>query len=208
MKSKFLIPVYAAVAALILPLASWGQAAPDSGKKASDSSDAAGKYEVFLGLGYTSLNQLPQSRYGLMGYTVSGTRDLGKHFGFTLEGSDLTKPYTSATPTNPGNPSVSMILLGPSVHLPLYERFDLLAHVLLGGAHTGGESATPNVSFAGGFGIGMNYRFANHFSVRAYGDDIFSSFAISGTSVPAATLGLSPHRRGNAHASIGVAYHF
>jgi len=97
-----------------------------------------------------------------------------------------------------------MVLAGPEIHAHLYDHASLFVHALLGGAHTGGaQGVTPNVSFAGGLGLGVEYSFTRHFAVRAYGDDIYSSFAIDPQH-----LGYSPHKRGNARASVGVAYRF
>ena len=99
MKSKFSVTIWAAVAAVLLPLASMSQVAKPSGKADSaDTAETPTKYEVFLGYGYTSLNQVPGSRYGLMGVTVSGTRDWGKYFGVTVDAGS----YGHAT--NTGNP--------------------------------------------------------------------------------------------------------
>ncbi len=207
MKSKFSFTIWAAVAAVLLPLASMSQVAKPSAKADSaDTAETPTKYEIFLGYGYTSLNQVPDSRYGLMGITVSGTRDWGKYFGLTVDAGS----YGHATNTgNPGDPTVNMFLAGPVIHANLYGKTSVLVHALLGGAHTSGENATPSVSFAGGFGLGLEYRLSRRFAVRAYGDDIFSSFAVSENStLSAAAQGLSPHRRGNSRASVGVVYRF
>jgi hypothetical protein len=205
LKSKFSVTIWAAVAAVLLPLASMSQVAKPSGKADSaDTAETPTKYEVFLGYGYTSLNQVPGSRYGLMGVTVSGTRDWGKYFGVTVDAGS----YGHATNTgNPGDPTVNMFLAGPVIHANIYGKTSVLVHALLGGAHTSGENATPSVSFAGGLGLGMEYSLNRRFAIRAYGDDIFSSFAVAeGTS--STNSGLSPHRRGNSRASVGVVYRF
>lgn len=211
MKSKFSFTLLAAVAGLLLPLAAMSQVAKESPKASADATDTPTKYQVFLGYGYTSLNQVPGSRYGLMGVTVAGTRDWGKYFGLTIDAGSYGHPTNSSTPGNPGDPTVNMFLAGPEIHATLYEKTSVFVHALLGGAHTSGESATPTVSFAGGFGLGMQYSLSRRFAVRAYGDDIFSSFAVPenppGTP-PSANSGLSPHRRGNARASVGVVYRF
>jgi hypothetical protein len=62
---------------------------------------------------------------------------------------------------------------------------------------------SPNASFAGGAGAGMEYRFTPRISVRVYGDDIASSFTV----VPF-QQGDSPHERFNARAGVGVVYKF
>jgi hypothetical protein len=204
LKSKFSFTLLAAIAAVLLPMAAMSQADKPSAKASTDASDTPTRYAIFLGYGYTSLNQVPGSRYGLTGVTVSGTRDWGKYFGATVDIGD----YSHATNTgNPGSPSVSMVLAGPEIHANLYDHASMFVHALLGGEHLGGETATPGVSFAGGLGLGVDYSFTRHFAVRAYGDDIFSSFAVPEGSAPT-NSGLSPHRRGNARASVGVVYRF
>jgi hypothetical protein len=82
---------------------------------------------------------------------------------------------------------------------------DGFVHVLLGGEHTGGESMTPNVAFAGGFGGGLVYNLSKHLALRASGDRIASSFSLRNNS-PA--LGYSPHEHWNARGEFGVVYRF
>src|SRR5215472_13320204 len=80
LKRTSLISILALVAAAFAPLAASGQIAPDRGTKA-ESAEPSQKYEVFAGFSYTSLNQVNQSRYGLIGVNVAVTRDWGKYFG-------------------------------------------------------------------------------------------------------------------------------
>jgi hypothetical protein len=75
----------------------------------------------------------------------------------------------------------------------------------MGGEHTGGESMTPNISFAGGVGGGAEYKLSTHFSLRASGDYIGQSFSVSGNS---AALGYSPHRTWDPRAGLGAVYRF
>jgi hypothetical protein len=100
-------------------------------------------------------------------------------------------------------PSVDMVLVGPVLHADLIGPLGGFFHVLLGGAHTGGESMTPNVSFAGGVGGGLEYKLSPRFSLRASGDDIASSFVSDPDK-----LGYSPHERRNSRATFGVVYKF
>lgn len=158
------------------------------------------KYEVFVGYGYTSLNQVNQSNSGLQGISASITRDWGRFFGVTVEGGHYQWAVTRA---NTGNPTVDQYLAGPVVHAPLYEKASIFVHGLLGAEHTGGISIRPNQSFAGGAGMGIDYKLGPHLGLRAYGDDIASSFTLSPFQP-----GYSPHMRWNAHASIGVTYKF
>jgi len=199
LKRKFLLSILAVVPALFLPLAATSQIAPDR-PAAAERAEPSYKWEVSAGYGYTSLNQVNQSRYGLQGVNATITRDFGKYFGVTADGAYYSMPVASG---NPGSPSVDLFLAGPVIHANLYGRFDLFVHALLGGAHTGGESATPNISFAGGMGGGLEYKLSPHFALRASGDDIASAFVEDPTK-----LGYSAHERWNSRATLGVAFKF
>ena len=153
-----------------------------------------------MGIGYTSLNQVSQSNSGLIGVTGSFTRDCGKYFGVTLDGGHYQWVVTRA---NPEAASVNLYLAGPEFHAPLYEKVSLFVHGLIGAAHTGGVAIYPDYSFAGGVGVGLDYKLSSHFGIRAYGDDIGSSFSMTPFQP-----GDSPHRRFNARASMGVTYRF
>ena len=102
-------------------------------------------------------------------------------------------------------PTVTSILAGPVLHAQIYGKFSGFVHGLIGGEHTGGESQTPNISFAGGPGGGMEYSINPHLSVRASGDLIGASFSLTGNN---AQLANSPHRTWDSRASIGMVYHF
>ena len=201
MNRKLLLSILAVVPAAFMPLAATSQIAPDRPARA-EQAEPSYKYELFAGYGYTSLNQVNQSRYGLQGVNLSITRDWGKYFGLTADGAFYSHPLSSG---NPGNPSVDVVLLGPVLHANLFKNIDGFFHVLLGGEHTGGESQTPNISFAGGAGAGMEYRLSPHFALRASGDDIASSFSLI-NNTPA--LAYSPHMRRNSRAAFGVVYKF
>lgn len=201
MKKKFLVSLLAAVAAAFTPLAAFSQAAP-AGSSAAEQTEPNYKYEVFAGYAYTSLNQVNQSRYGLQGVDLSTTRNLGEHFGILAEGGY----YKYATGNgNPGDPSVSTVLFGPTFHADLYGKVSAFVNLLLGGEHSGGEEQTPKVSLAGGFGGGLNYKLSPHLSLRAQGERIGDSFSLNGN-----TKGMdySQHTHWNARAAFGVVYHF
>jgi hypothetical protein len=198
LKRTFLLSILALVSAATMPLASTAQT--------NDQATRTFKYSVYAGYAYTSLNQVNQSRYGLQGVNVSVTRDFGRYFGVTAEGDYYSKPFGS--PEVVGStvkPNVSSVLLGPVIHANIYGKFDGFFHGLLGGEHTGGLQQTPNISFAGGFGGGLDYAFTPRFSARASGDLIGASFSLTGNS---SELGYSPHKTWDSRATIGVVYHF
>ncbi len=202
----FLFSILAGVSAALMPLAATSQASSSGGSNASEPAEHTYKYEVYGGYAYTSLNQVNQSRYGLQGVNVSVTRDFGRYFGVTAEGDYYSKSI--GTPEVVGStikPTVESVLFGPVIRANIYGKFGGFMHGLLGGEHTSGESQTPNVSFAGGFGGGMEYAWTNRFSLRVSGDIIGASFSLTGNSTQ---LGYSPHRSWDSRASIGVVYHF
>ncbi len=159
-------------------------------------------YTVFAGWGYTSINQVNQSRSGLQGFSASFTRDWGKYFGLTVDGGHYAW-QTTASNAAVGKPSVDYYLAGPELHAALYGPTSMFVHGLLGIAHTGGVNISPAASPAGGIGIGMDYQFTPRVALRLSGDDVFSDFTV----VPY-HQGFSPHIRWNARASLGVAYRF
>jgi hypothetical protein len=202
LKRTLLLSILAVIPAALMPLAAASQVFPARGSRSVSQGESSYKYEVFAGYGYTSLNQVNQSRSGLQGGNLSVTRDWGKYFGVTADGAYYKYPLVSG---NPGDPSVDLVLFGPVVHAELYEKVSGFAHALLGGEHSGGESQTPDISFAGGVGGGLEYKLGPRLSLRASGDDIASSFSLIDNS-PA--LGYSPHKHWNSRASFGVVYRF
>ncbi|HEX3893639.1 MAG TPA: hypothetical protein VHZ28_02365 [Terracidiphilus sp.] len=198
MKRKQSIWVLAAVAAAVMPLAAFSQIAPEKAPGRTGTENY--KYKAFVGWGYTSLNQVNQSNSGLQGVSLSLTRDWGKYFGVTVDGGHYAWTVTRA---NPQSASVDLYLAGPEVHADLYERIGIFVHGLIGAAHTGGVSIRPNESFAGGVGLGLDYKLGPHLGLRLSGDDIGSSFTL----VPFQP-GDSPHRQFNARAAFGVTYKF
>ena len=203
LKSKFLLLILAVAAASFAPMSAAGQIAPE--KPRSQGGPPAYKWEAFALGGYTSLNQVNQSRYGLIGGRAGVTRDFGKHFGLTAIGSCYKPPAGSGGGGNPGNPSVYSALAGPEFRANLYGNFDGFVHGLLGIEHTGGEHMTPNISFAGGFGGGLVYNLSKRWAVRASGDRVGASFSLS-NNTPA--LGYSPHLHWNARGEVGVVFRF
>jgi opacity protein-like surface antigen len=196
-----LLSILALVPATLLPLAAIGQVSP-TGAQSADQPEHAYKYEVYAGYAYTSLNQVNESRYGLQGVNASITRDFGRFFGVTAEGDYYKFALQSG---NPGTPSVESVLFGPVLHANIYGHVGGFFHGLLGGEHTGGENQTPNISFAGGVGGGLEYSLTSRLSLRATGDYIGASFSLTGNS---AELGNSPHKTNNSRASFGAVYRF
>ena len=208
MKRKLSLSILAGVAAALMPLAATSQIAPERQKHA-ETVEATYKWEAFAGYGYTSLNQVNQSRYGLQGVDLSLTRDWGKHFDLTGDGAYYSKPISSGNPCPQVGvactPSVDAVLFGPVLRFPIYDKMDGFIHVLLGGEHSGGEQQTPKVSFAGGFGGGVDYKVTSHWLARLSGDDIASSFSLIGNTK---ALAYSPHERRNSRMAVGIVYRF
>ena len=185
----------------MVPAAVFSQVAPDRGPR-TDRGEPAYNYQIYAGFAYTSLNQVNQSRYGLIGVDIQASRSWGRYFALVADGAYFPTSYANG---NPGKPSVDMILGGPELRAPLYGKVNGFFHALLGGEHTGGEGMTPRVSFAGGLGGGLEYVMSPRMLIRLGGDDILSSFSLTNNSPQ---LGNSPHMRANARASIGIAYRF
>ncbi len=198
MKSKLLLSILAVASAIVLSISAVGQVAPERPPKDLTGPDY--KYEVYVGYGYTSLNQVNQSRSGLQGVTGSVMRGLGDHFGVK---ADVAHYQWDLTATNPGSPTVDMFLGGIVIHGNLFEKWSVYAEGLMGGVHTGGVSIQPDVSFAGGVGGGVDYNKNARWTIRACGDDIGSAFTL----VPYQP-GFSAHTRWNARGGIGLVYHF
>jgi hypothetical protein len=216
LKRKSLFLILAVVPVAFMPLAATSQVIHGRGAAPAERAETTYKYEVFGGYGYTSLNQVNQSRYGLQGVDLSITRDWGRFFGLTADGASYSHPISSGNPcptSAPCIPSVDAVLLGPVLHANLYGHLDGFFHVLLGGEHTGGESAYPKLSFAGGVGAGLEYKLNPHFALRASGDDIASSFIapiypVGSGDACTPISGCSPHMRRNSRAAFGVVYKF
>jgi hypothetical protein len=197
----WLLILAAGSALATLPAA--GQVNPEAAP--TPSSGGTNRYTVYGGFAYTSLNQVNQSRYGLMGGKATLTRNWGKYFGLTGAIDYFKPPLGNNNPGNPGDPSVYTFMVAPEIHATLYENLSGLFFGELGGEHTGGEGMTPVISFAGGFGGGMEYALTSRFGIRAEGDRVAGSFSLSNNTPQ---LAYSTHRTWNARASIGVTYHF
>ncbi len=143
---------------------------------------------------------------GLFGGQAYVTRNFGRFFGVVAQGDYYRYPYTKPVVQNSTyKPSVESVFFGPELHGTLIGKYGAFIHGLIGGEHTGGTSQTPNISFAGGIGGGMEYTLSQRLSVRASGDYIGASFSDTGNSK---FLDYSPHKTWNPRASIGVMYRF
>ena len=199
----------AVVPAALAPLKAAGQVNPEAAP--APQLARSYKYEGYAGFAYTSLNQVNQSRYGLYGGKASLTRDWGKYFGLRGSVDYYREPISSRLPGNPGDPSVYSFLVGPEIHANLFEKLSGEIFAELGGEHTGGESITPAISFAGGFGGGMTYWLTDRLAIRVDGDRVAGSFTLGGTTTSGSTpeqLGYSTHKTWNPRATIGVVFRF
>lgn len=200
MNRKFWFSLLAVAAAACLPIATQAQIKPD--RPARTTTDPEYKWQVYAGPSYTSINQVNQSRKGLVGAEVSGQRNFGKYLGLVADGAFY---QTSVGPGNPGSPTVTEILAGPELHFVLFERWNLFGRALLGGAHTGGEHMRPDIAVAGGGGAGAEYQMTPRWSIRLSGDSITAAFTLTGANNQNA---LSSHSTRNSRASLGLAYRF
>jgi len=191
-KGKFLLSAIA----LILPMSAAAQVAKPA---ATDLPDKLLRYEVFAGVDYSGANQVKSSS-ALIGGNGGLSAKLVKWFGATVDFGDYA---TSATSHGLVKPNQTTFLAGPEFYIPA-DNLTGFVHVLMGGAHTGGVTGTPDVSFAIGGGGGFEYAFNKHLALRVSGDGIRSSFQQETGGVTYA----SPHPHTNARASAGVAWHF
>jgi len=198
LKSKSFVSALAAVFSFLIPAAASCQIMPE--RVHAQPTGPVYKNSVFLGWGYTSLNQVNGSRSGLQGVTGSYTRDLGDHFGVV---ADFSHYAWDVTATNAGSPSVNQFLVGVQARANLYEKLSGFARGLIGTVHTGGVQIQPDYSFAGGVGIGMDYNRSARWAIRAGGDIIGSAFTV----VPYQT-GYSTHTSWSGRGQIGIVYHF
>jgi opacity protein-like surface antigen len=187
-KGKFLLSVFA----LVLPMSLTAQVAKPT--TAADANTFQ-RYEVFAGVAYSSANQVKGSS-ALIGANVGADAKLKRWFG-----ADADFGYYGAS-TGVAKPTVTTFMAGPEFFIPA-DNLTGFAHVLFGGAHTGGVGAKPDVSFAYAVGGGFSYAFKPNLALRLAGDGIFSSFVLDPLN-----QGYSAHLRVNPRATLGVAYRF
>ena len=151
-----------------MPLAAAGQIAPE--RPPADRTAPSFKYEAYALAGYTSLNQVNQSRYGLIGGKFGVTRDCGRHFGVTAMGdyykppAGTRQPRRSVSVRRAGGPGVS--------RQPLRQLRRHDSRHARRGTYGRRRHDAQHLSFAGGFGGGMLYNLSQHLALRASGDRI------------------------------------
>jgi hypothetical protein len=203
LKRMFLLLFLAAVPATFMPVSALAQVNPEAA--AGPAQAAPYKYEVYGGLAYSRLRQVPVSFSGLLGGKVSVARDFGRYFQLMGSGDYYKIGTGHAGLPNPGNPSMYTFLVGPALHATLYGNLSGLVFAQVGGEHTGGEHMTPNISFAGGFGGGLAYSLSPRLAVQLTGDRVAASFSLPNNTPQ---LGNSTNRTWNARGTIGVVYRF
>ena len=203
MKRTFLFLLLAAAPAVLAPPRAIGQVNREAAPGPAQA--APYKYEVFAGLAYSRIRQVPVSFSGLVGGKISVARDWGKYF--QLMGSvDYYKLGTGhAGLPNPGDPSIYTFLVGPALHATLYENLSGVVFGEVGGEHTGGEHMTPSISFAGGFGGGLAYSLGRNWAVQLTGDRVAASFSLPNNTPQLAN---STNRTWNVRGTFGVVYRF
>ncbi len=203
LKRTLLFLFLAVLSAVLMPVSAVAQVNPDSAQAPQQA--APYKYEVYGGLAYSRLRQVPVSFSGLLGGKVSVARDFGKYFQVMGSGDYYRVGTGHAGLPNPGDPSIYTFLVGPALHATLYGNLSGVVFGEIGGEHTGGEHMTPNISFAGGFGGGLAYSLSPRFAVQLTGDRVAASFSLPNNTP---LLGNSTNRTWNARGTIGVVYRF
>ncbi len=163
------------------------------------------KYEGYFGAAYTRIRQVPNSYSGLVGEKISLGRDWGKYFQLAGTVDYYTLGTGSVNNPSPGHPTAYTFMAAPTFHVTLYENLSGEFFGEMGGEHTGGESMTPNISFAGGFGGGFTYGLSHNFAVQLTGDRVGASFSLPNNT---AELGYASHRTWNARVTMGLVYRF
>lgn len=204
LKRTFLFLILAAVAAALAPIAAFAQVNPEAAP-GPEQSGPTYKYEAYLGAAYTRIRQVPVSYSGLVGGKASLARDWGKYFELMGSADYYTVGTGHSGIANPGHPTVYTFLVGPGLHADIYGNLSGQVFAELGGEHTGGESMTPTISFAGGFGGGLAYHLTPKWAVQLNGDRVGASFSLPNNNSQQA---YSTNRTWNARVTIGVAYRF
>jgi hypothetical protein len=192
----------AAIPALMMSQGATAQVNPEA---APTQAQAAPKYEVFVGVAYSRLRQVPVSYSGLVGGKASVSRDFGKYFQLMGSGDYYSVGTGHSDIPNKGNPTIYTFLVGPALHAELFGDLSGVVFGEIGGEHTGGEGVTPNISFAGGFGGGLTYNLNRKFAVQLTGDRVAASFSLPNNNP---VLANSTSRTWNARGTFGLVYRF
>jgi hypothetical protein len=203
LKRTLLFLFFGAVAGALTALPAASQVNPEAAPGPAQA--APKKYEVYAGLAYSRLRQVPVSFSGLIGGKVSLSRDWGKYFQLMGSGDYYRVGTGHKSLPSPGNPSIYTFLVGPAIHATLYDNLSGVFFGEVGGEHTGGEKMTPSISFAGGFGGGLAYDVGHNFGVQLTADRVAASFSLPNNTTQ---LGYSTHRTWNARATFGLVYRF
>jgi len=186
-----------------MPRGATAQVNPDS---APGGAQAAPRYEVFAGVAYSRLRQVPAVSYsGLVGGKVSVSRDFGRYFQLMGSGDYYSLGTGRAGLPAKGHPTIYTFLVGPALHATLYGNLSGVIFGEIGGEHTGGESETPSISFAGGFGGGLTYNVNSRWAVQLTGDRVGASFSLPDNNP---SLSYSSSRTWNARGTFGIVYRF
>jgi hypothetical protein len=193
----------AVVGATLQPMKAIGQVNPDTASGPPQTANP--KYEAYVGFAYTRIRQVPVSYSGLLGGKATLGRNFGKYFQLMASGDYYKLGTGHRGLPNPGHPSVYTFLVGPELHVTIFDNISGEFFGELGGEHTGGESETPNISFAGGFGGGLSYSLNRRFAIRLVADRVAASFSLPGNN---AQNNYSTNRTWNARATMGLVYRF
>ncbi len=191
------------VGATLSPLTAAAQVNPEAAP--APQQVAPLKWEAYGGVAYTRIRQVTNSYSGLVGGKVSLARNFGKYFQLMASADEYKLGTGHAGLPNPGHPTVYTFLVGPVVHVQIFEKVSGEFFAELGGEHTGGEHMTPNISFAGGFGGGLSYDLNRRFAIRLTGDRVGASFSLPNNSPQ---LNNSTNRTWNARGTFGLVYRF
>ena len=138
MKRTLLFLFLAVLSAVLMPVGAGAQVNPEA---ASGPTQAAPyKYEVYGGLAYSRLRQVPVSFSGLLGGKVSVARDFGRYFQVMGSGDYYRVGTGHGGLPNPGDPSIYTFLVGPALHATLYGNLSGMVFGEIGGEHTGAST--------------------------------------------------------------------
>jgi opacity protein-like surface antigen len=156
---------------LLLGTLSWSQASP-------------ARYQVYGGYSYVPSN-FAWLGGGENGWNAAFDVNSQKWLGFTADFAQYYATYSFGGCCPADHSNTSTFLFGPRVSAPLSKAPKLtpFGHFLLGVAHINYKAAnisgnffSTSTSFAWAFGGGLDYRLANHFSLRGEGDYMHSHF--------------------------------